>query len=229
MIKIYVLRLESEKIYVGQTIDFESRLKQHLNGKLSSEWTKKFKPIEEIELIETPFTKSSEAMFLENSITLKYMRERGWRNVRGGDYCSLNEDKLRFLLCNNSDLGDEVLPVENPYHFNLNTHGVFIFTLKLEKEKFFVGITKNLKIGILKEFNGKGHKWPAIHTPIELMSVIDVKKQDSSEQKTSLNTQVVKMMKLTNWKNVRGGDYYKTNEDDHKRKVVFNTDILKYV
>lgn len=225
MIKIYVLKLEFGKFYIGQSINFENRLKAHIKGKLSSEWTKKYKPIEEVEIIETNFTNISDAMFLENSITLKYMKEFGWKNVRGGDFVTINEDKLRFLLCNNSDLSNEILPILNPKNYNLNTHGIFIFTLKLNMEKYYVGKTKNLKIGILKEFNGKGSKWCDLYKPTELLSVINVKKQTEEEQKRSLNNQVISMMKNTNWWKVRGGDYYKTEEDNHKKKVMHNTDI----
>jgi len=97
MISIYVLKLENDKYYVGQSINVKNRLIAHIKGKLSSEWTKKHKPIQEIEIIETNFTNISEAMFLENSITLKYMKKYGWKNVRGGDFVTLNEEKIRFL------------------------------------------------------------------------------------------------------------------------------------
>ncbi|MFO7745588.1 MAG: hypothetical protein R6V36_09410, partial [Psychroflexus sp.] len=84
-----------------------------------------------------------------------YMKKCGWKNVRGRDYCTLDENRLRFLLCNNSDLGNEIMPVLNRSNYNLNMHGIFIFTLKLENNNYYVGKTKNLKIGILKEYNGK--------------------------------------------------------------------------
>jgi len=227
MIKIYVLKLENDKYYVGQSIDIENRLIFHIKGKLGSEWTKKHKPIEEIELIETDFTQVNEAMFLENSITIHYMKKYGWKNVRGGDYCTLDENRLRFLLCNNSDLGNEILPVLNMSNYNLNMYGVFIFTLKLENNKYFVGKTKNLKIGVLKEFNGNGHEWCKINKPVELVSVINVSKQDESEQKNSLNNQVIKVMTIKNWKNVRGGDYFRVCENNHKNKIERNTSLAK--
>lgn len=226
MIKIYVLELNSNKFYVGQSHDTENRLKLHLKGKLGAEWTKKYPPIKEIEVIETNFTLVNEAMFLENSITLKYMKEYGWRNVRGGDYCTLDEERLRFLLCNNSDLGNEILPVYNRYNYNLNMYGIFIFALKLENEKYYVGKTKNLKVGILKEFNGLGHEWCQLHKPLELISVINVSKENDREQKDSLNNQVVQLMSHTNWLGVRGGDYFRVDEENHRKKVLKNTDLL---
>ena len=210
MIKIYVLKLENNKYYVGQSIDTENRLKFHIKGKLSSEWTKKHKPIDEIELIETNFTEVNQAMFLENSITINYMKKYGWKNVRGGDFCTLDEERLRFLLCNNSDLGNDILPVKNESNYNLNLHGVFIFTLKLKYNNYFIGKTKNLKIGILKEVNGKGSEWCKTYKPIALLSVINVSKQNEIEQKETLNNEVVSLMNNVNWRNVRGGDYFRS-------------------
>lgn len=227
MIKIYVLKLENNKYYIGQSKDSKNRLKYHFKGKLSSDWTKKHKPIEEIELIDTGFTEINEAMYLENSITINYMKKYGWRNVRGGDYCTIDEEKLRFLLCNNSDLGNELLPIKNDSNYNLNLHGVFIFSLKLLYNNYFVGKTKNLKIGILKEINGIGNQWCKTYKPIELLSVIDVGNQSEIQQRNSLNNQVVNLMNKTNWRNVRGGDYYKIQEAEHRYKVKKNTNLIK--
>ena len=225
MIKIYVLKLEDNKYYVGQSTDTENRLKYHLKGKLGSEWTKKYKPLEEIEKIETNFTEVTEAMFLENSITIHYMKKFGWKNVRGGDYCTLDEERLRFLLCNNSDLGNEIIPILNKSNYNLNMYGVFIFTLKLQRGNYFIGKTKNLKIGVLKEFNGKGNEWCSMHKPVELTSVINVSKYPEEEQNRLLNNQVVKLMSEENWSKIRGGDYFRVCEENHRNKVMANTKL----
>ncbi|CAA0175477.1 GIY-YIG nuclease family protein [Tenacibaculum maritimum] len=225
MIKIYVLRLEDDKYYVGQTKDVEDRFGKHKKGKSSSDWTKLNKPIEIIEIIETRFTELSEAMFLENSITIEFMKKYGWKNVRGGDFCTLDIERLRFLLCKNSDLGNELLPIKNLKRFNLNYHGVFIFVLKLKMGKFFVGTAKNIKLGILKEFNKKGHKWCEMYEPIELVSVKNISKYDKEKHRDLVNNEVVSLMKETNWLKVRGGDYFEPNEIKHRNKVLYNTDI----
>ncbi|MBO3097847.1 GIY-YIG nuclease family protein [Gelidibacter pelagius] len=225
MIKIYVLKLEDNKYYVGQSTDTENRLKYHLKGKLGSEWTKKHKPLEEVEKIETNFTEVNEAMFLENSITIHYMKKYGWKNVRGGDYCTLDEERLRFLLCNNSDLGNEIIPILNKSNYNLNMYGVFIFTLKLQRGNYFIGKTKNLKIGVLKEFNGKGNEWCSMHKPLELTSVINVSKYPEEEQNRLLNNQVVKLMTEENWSKIRGGEYFRVCEENHRNKVMANTKL----
>lgn len=222
MIKIYALRLENDKYYVGQTVNLEERFKNHIKGKLSSEWTRINKPIE---IIETRFKKVSDAMFLENSITIEFMKRFVWKNVRGGDFCTLDIEKLRFLLCNTSDLGNELLPILNPKRFNLNYYGVFIYVLKLKMDKYFVGIARNLKLGIIKEFNKKGHKWCAIYEPTELISVKNISKYDKEEYRDLVNNEVISIMKETKWWKVRGGDYYEPNEIKHKKKVLHNTNM----
>lgn len=225
MIKIYILKLENNKYYIGQTINVEKRFKNHLEGKLSSEWTKLNKPIEIIEIIETRFKNISDAMFLENSITIDCMKKFGWKNVRGGDFCTLNIQKLQFLLCNNSDLGDDIIPIINPKKFNLNYHGVFIFVLKLDMNKYFVGIGRNLKLAIIKEYNKKDCKWCEMYKPNELISVKNISKHEKEEYRSLVNNEVIEVMKETNWWKVRGGDYFESNDIKHRNKVLHNTNI----
>ena len=80
--KIYVLRLENEKYYVGRTKDFSKRYDQHLKGR-GSPWTQINKPIGTVlindELLNTD----------ENEMTFRMMALHGIDNVRGGSYCML--------------------------------------------------------------------------------------------------------------------------------------------
>lgn len=223
---IYALKLSNEKYYVGQTINVDDRISQHLKGNQGSEWTKTNPPVELIEKIPTNFTKTEDAMFLENSITLKYMSLFGWKNVRGGDFCTLDEDKLRFLLCNNSNLGSEILPLKVNVPFSLNSHGIFIFILKLVDNRFYVGKTKNLKIGVLKECNGKGSEWTIKYKAIELIGVIDIKSLPIEKHKEKLNEVTIDLMRNHGYNKVRGGDYYRVDSFDHLKKVKSNTDLL---
>ncbi|MFY7987664.1 MAG: GIY-YIG nuclease family protein [Flavobacterium sp.] len=227
MIKIYILQLENDKFYVGQSKDTEYRLKLHVKGKLSSEWTKLNRPIGFIKIIETDFTETSSAMQLENSITIDCMKKYGWRNVRGGDYCTLDEDKLRFLLSVNSDLGTELLPIKNPKNFNVNKNGEFLFVLKLQDENFYVGRTKNIKLAILNEFNCLGSEWTKIHKPIELFSLIDITILETNKIRNMHNSVVINYMKKYGFQKIRGGDFFKVDIRNHKNKVLNYTDIFK--
>lgn len=83
LIMIYVLLLEHGKIYVGYTDRQHSeRFMEHFKAE-GSEWTKKYKPIELLEIREG--TKDDEDM-----VTLELMQEIGWFNVRGGRWCKVN-------------------------------------------------------------------------------------------------------------------------------------------
>lgn len=80
---IYVLFLEQNKWYVGFTErEIGIRIAEHFDSN-GSEWTKKYKPIQLMHIQEGTPTD-------EDNLTLKYMLEYGWWNVRGGRWCQIN-------------------------------------------------------------------------------------------------------------------------------------------
>lgn len=83
--KIYVLKCENNKYYVGRTKNIEKRIIQHftLNG---SKWTKKYKPIKIINQYDGD-------EFDEEKHTLLTMDKYGIENVRGGSYCKMKLSK----------------------------------------------------------------------------------------------------------------------------------------
>jgi predicted GIY-YIG superfamily endonuclease len=95
---IYILKLEAEKYYIGQTTEPDNRIKKQFNGK-GSAWTKLYKPIEIILLESIGVMNYKEAEQYENEIVLNYMKEYGWENVRGGYFTNKNNDiVLKNLL-----------------------------------------------------------------------------------------------------------------------------------
>jgi hypothetical protein len=86
---VYVLRLEQGKYYVGITRHLRYRLWQHTTGYGAAQWTRFYKPIELIEVIENG------TLDIENSTTLAYREIYGTGNVRGGSYCA-GERKPQF-------------------------------------------------------------------------------------------------------------------------------------
>jgi hypothetical protein len=88
---IYVLILQDNKYYVGQTNNSTMRIEQHCEGN-GSVWTKKYKPIDVMSI------KASNGPFDENNTTKMLMIKYGIDNVRGGSYCT------EFLDKNQKDL-----------------------------------------------------------------------------------------------------------------------------
>jgi cellular nucleic acid-binding protein len=94
---IYVLRLLGDKYYIGKTVTPTVRIDNHFNGK-GSVWTKKYKPVEVIEL--SPETNK----FHEEFKTIDYMDKYGIDNVRGGSFCEIdlstdNINTINKMIC----------------------------------------------------------------------------------------------------------------------------------
>jgi len=101
MVYIYILKLQSNKYYIGKTSNPNFRLEEHESGK-GSAWTKKYKPIKLMKLI-----KNCDS-YDEDKHTLRYMELMGIDNVRGGSFCQLkltneNRKTIERMLNGSSD------------------------------------------------------------------------------------------------------------------------------
>lgn len=83
---IYVLALNNNKYYIGKTSNPNFRIEQHFNFN-GSNWTKKYKQIKILEIIPNCDN------FDEDKYTLKYMKNFGIDNVRGGSFCEITLDE----------------------------------------------------------------------------------------------------------------------------------------
>ena len=81
--KIYVLRLEGGKYYVGRTKNSSQRIEQHLLGE-GSAWTNKHQVIDIVEEFTTQDLED------EDKTVMKYMRLHGKDNVRGGSFSRID-------------------------------------------------------------------------------------------------------------------------------------------
>ena len=89
---LYLLRLESDKYYVGKSCNVEKRFGDHVNG-FGSAWTKLYKPLE-ILLVQKVL-----GIYDETNLTKDTMRKYGIENVRGGPYCDIELDyKTKQIL-----------------------------------------------------------------------------------------------------------------------------------
>jgi predicted GIY-YIG superfamily endonuclease len=95
---VYVLQLENDYFYVGQTPYLVKRLDEHKRNK-GSVWTKIHKYEYLIETYDAGSCTSKDAEALENEVVIKYMKDKGWRRVRGGNLSAIDEKEiLRVLL-----------------------------------------------------------------------------------------------------------------------------------
>lgn len=94
---VYVLRLVSDKYYVGYTEreDVSERIWEHV-WKMDSgaEWTKLYPVREVVDIYENA------TLATEKQVTIECMRKYGWENVRGSIYCAVNMKEPPFELLN---------------------------------------------------------------------------------------------------------------------------------
>ena len=91
MVYIYILQLEQGKYYVGKTTNPQIRIENHCNSN-GAEWTKKYKPLRVIELIQNCDD------YDEDKYTRQYMDKYGIDNVRGGSFCEVVFDETTIML-----------------------------------------------------------------------------------------------------------------------------------
>lgn len=101
--------MKNNKYYIGQTTTPKKRIDEHFSNN-GSAWTKKYKPIDVIEIIKDC------DKYDENKHTIKYMEKYGIQNVRGGSFCQIilstntirtinimiNEQNGKCFRCNNT-------------------------------------------------------------------------------------------------------------------------------
>lgn len=87
---IYVYKLNNGCYYVGRTARPHVRYSQHETGK-GSVWTRLHGGARLVECKRREVTDEKHADQVETIRTLELMRHHGWRNVRGGYFCNVDE------------------------------------------------------------------------------------------------------------------------------------------
>jgi len=86
-IYIYILELEQNKYYVGQSVEPEIRLQSHFDGH-AAQWTQMYKPIRVLSV------EPKVSAFDEDGYTIQMMMKHGIDNVRGGAFCTIHLDEV---------------------------------------------------------------------------------------------------------------------------------------
>lgn len=120
---VYVLYLETDKYYIGSSINPKTRIEQHFKND-GTKWTKLYKPLEIIKIVEGD-------ELVEETTTLEYMYKYGIDNVRGGSFTTLNISDLEKSyifkqICSIKNLcfkcnGKHHLSYQCSMHHNINS------------------------------------------------------------------------------------------------------------
>lgn len=126
---VYVLELEDNKYYVGKTHNPNTRIGEHvMNTELKgsgSGWTSLYKPVRILEIIKC-FNDLD-----EDFTTIKYMKNKGIDNVRGGSFCELNLPKECIYTI------EKIISSSNDkcYYCNSNEHFISNCPMKDKRRK----------------------------------------------------------------------------------------------
>lgn len=112
MVNIYILKLQSNKYYVGKTTNTNFRLEQHFNNQ-GSTWTRKYKPQKIVKIIPNC------SHYDEDKYTQIYMDKYGLDNVRGGSFChvKLSPEEKKLLEKKNKGTHDKCFECGKTGHF----------------------------------------------------------------------------------------------------------------
>ena len=106
---LYVLQLENNAYYIGQTQNLKKRVEKHMKGK-GAAWTRMNKPIKLIEYKKFESMTYQEMELLENILTVEYMKKYNWKNVRGVFFSDSDSSRIREKLIRFSkDLPKEII------------------------------------------------------------------------------------------------------------------------
>ena len=91
---------------------------------------------------------------------------------------------------------------------------MILYVLKLQNDKYYIGITNDLKKRYKQHINGKGSSWTRIHKPIEILENMNI---DDYFDETKYT---IKYMSKYGIDNVRGGSFCKVYLTKYEKKFI---------
>ena len=233
---LYVLLLENDFYYIGQTNDLVRRFREHyeqIGG--GSIWTYLHKPIKIIEHWDLGEYTQESAMQFENKLTLEYINRFGMEKVRGGEYV-MTDPQLHYysLLSRNRLIKGQYIPklseegimafvkLKQLVELVIEDERPYIFVLELEENRVYVNRSTNIKKDLYRHFFRKGSLWSDKYRPIGIHEITDDLDLGLFHPKTFQNSIVKKYMLKYGWQNVRGGDFKIIDEKEHHRLLLKN-------
>ena len=175
-LKLYLLELENDKYYVGQSDDPAFRFHDHLKGK-GAKWTQLHKPLRVLMTRDMVVQSPAEGMLEENRMTLQFMERFGWENVRGGDYVVVESFKLQERISHIYDSKHNKIR-----HFVPDCRYLFgsfgewhIYILELANGCFYIGSYQKLGKSLAAHFDGKSIAWTRDNKVLKVIDLITIK------------------------------------------------------
>jgi predicted GIY-YIG superfamily endonuclease len=238
---LYVLLLEDDHYYIGQTNDLTRRFRQHCEQKgEGSVWTFYYKPIRIVEYWDLGEYTQEGAMQFETQLTIEYMNKFGIDNVRGGEYIFSDADHHYGLVSTKNYLVEgKIIPKaseEAKIAYSavkkiierLDETKSYIYVLELLDSCVYINTSNKIDKDIRRHFLGKGSLWSDIHRPIGLIEIMEDKDLGKFNPIPFQNSIVRKYMKIYGWSKVRGGDYKVIDEKLHYQSVMKKMpDVIK--
>ncbi|MDP9078794.1 MAG: GIY-YIG nuclease family protein [Bacteroidota bacterium] len=205
LLKLYLLELENDKYYVGQTDNPGFRFSEHLSGK-GAKWTRLHKPLHILLTKELSVDSPGEAMLHENWMTLQQMERFGWKNVRGGDYTIVESYRLQERLEHIYDFEHNKIK-----YYVTGCHYLFgvcddwhVYVLELENGRIYIGSCQRLGKSLGEHFGGKGIAWTRDNRVIRVLELITIKPGEGSYIDLK-NRLLLDYISRYGWGNVMGG------------------------
>jgi predicted GIY-YIG superfamily endonuclease len=98
----------------------------------------------------------------------------------------------------------------------------YIYTLELENNKFYVGQSKFIIKRLKKHFWGEGAVWTKLHKPIKVTNCVSAGVISYQAGMRLENEHTIELMKIHDWKNVRGGNFTNICEVLTRKNLIAN-------
>ncbi|MFD2871966.1 GIY-YIG nuclease family protein [Mucilaginibacter ximonensis] len=168
-LQLYLLELRDGKYYVGQSSRPEVRFSDHQIGQ-GGKWTRLYPPQALLKTKTIQVEDLREACLYENWLTLHYMEQYGWQNVRGGEYLDIENERIAEKISHIYDLNTnkirQYIP-DCPYLFGA-THHWLVYVLELSDGYYYIGSGKRLGKALGDHFNGQTIAFTREHPPLKV-------------------------------------------------------------
>jgi len=178
-LQLYLLELQNKKFYVGQSSRPQVRFSDHQIGQ-GGKWTRQYPPVALLNTKPVTVANLREACLYENWMTLHYMEQYGWQNVRGGGFFGFGEERIIEKINHIYDIAANKIRYYIPdckYLFGASNDWL-VYVLELQDGFYYIGSGKRLGKALGDHFNGSTIGWTREHIPIAVAEWHVIRSED---------------------------------------------------